>query len=234
MSISRYYPRIERVILTEDWYACTWVTGILEAYDIQTKQTYPQGPVEFDQNNSASFTVALYDPGGIITWELIAREDDNGELFVPSGSIVTCWQPEDSPDGHWEPLAFGSPCELSSSESSESESSSEESASGSEESASGSESEEASSIGAERCWIGEPEYGGGLPYHKQPNKIDAPYATCGTIYVGTVTCGLAVDDAGHVIGWWNRTGAWFSPWGYAEPNQAGGVGIAATHQPYET
>ena len=109
---SRHYPRIERVILTQDWYACGWATGTRTAYDDESKKVYPQGPLDDPINNPdlASFTFVLYDPDGMITWSMAAKEDRGRPVYIPAGYTVKVYQPEDSLDGHWEFLSAGEPC----------------------------------------------------------------------------------------------------------------------------
>ena len=112
MPINRYYPRIERVILTADWHACEWSSGTRTAYDLETMQVYPQGPLDnkYNTDDDASFSLTLYDPDGKVNWELAAQADDIGDLYLPKGTTCTVWQPEDSPDGHWELLHAGETC----------------------------------------------------------------------------------------------------------------------------
>lgn len=111
---SRYYPRIERVILTQDWYACGWATGTRTAYDDETKNIYPQGnlvdPVASADPDMESYTFVLFDPDGIINGELMAVADDDGALYLPAGLTAKIYQPEDSHDGHWELVNSGQMC----------------------------------------------------------------------------------------------------------------------------
>ena len=113
--VSRYYPRIERVIITQDWYACGWATGTRTAYDDESKQVYPQGNLVDPFNPSedpdlASYTFVLFDPDGIIIGEALAVADEDGALYLPAGLTAKIYQPEDVQDGHWELVNSGQTC----------------------------------------------------------------------------------------------------------------------------
>jgi|3_EtaG_2_1085321.scaffolds.fasta_scaffold46888_2 hypothetical protein len=78
-----------------------------------------------------------------------------------------------------------------------------------------------SSIGgtytADEIWIEESS--------SQFNHL-APFTatTTGTTtnyYVGAMGCGIAIDECGHLMGWWGDDGTWYSPFGFSEPS--GGV-----------
>ena len=92
-------PQPVRVLLQADWYACDTATGIL---------------MTLDTNNNPLQTGTTYnldDPFGMVTWDLAAQPDEDGDLRIPSGFYVEVWQPPDVSDGHWELLHGGQNCQ---------------------------------------------------------------------------------------------------------------------------
>ncbi len=134
------YPipvRIARVLLVDDWYACSGANGTFLNYVVGNTQDDLENNPGRQLVNSQD-PLWLYDPSGVINGMLLATEDADGVLRLSAGTPVTCWQPIDSLDGHWEPLAAGALCSVGSgSEGSE------------EEGSEGSESSEESSGGPE-------------------------------------------------------------------------------------
>ena len=111
MSTSRYYPRISRVILTNDWYAGGWSTGTVLAYDNFNQSINPQGPTSNPNGdpNYGFYTLTLYDPGKVIEGTLFeaAQYSVTGGWYLPMGTECQVYQPEDAADGHWELINAG-------------------------------------------------------------------------------------------------------------------------------
>ena len=209
--------RIARVRLDEDWPACGSAAAKLLDWWPDDYDDRAAGGVYVHDDGVG---VLCRDPAGLIEWSLAAMQGGStGGWYIPAGWYCTVWRPEDAFDGHWEFLAAGKTCEGSSGseESGSEESGSEES--GSEESGSG----EcpcicADLVPADACWIG---CDADKIVHLTPLDTKVP-ADCAVRWdpganCPDATCGLSVDDAGHVIGWWDHTGAWYSPWNIPQP-----------------
>jgi hypothetical protein len=68
---------------------------------------------------------------------------------------------------------------------------------------------------AEKCWVGVDA--DGIHVHKTPLSFVTeanPAAAYNTI---RSNCGLSFDDAGHLVGWYDGSNAWTSPWGLPAP-----------------
>ena len=89
----RGYP-ILKVILIEDWYACSSTVALLYYLTETSRQPIP-----------------LNDPSGLITWDLAAVEDEGGDLYLPAGTICLVTRPQDAFDGHYELLHTGQACQ---------------------------------------------------------------------------------------------------------------------------
>ena len=100
--------RIARVILSQDWYSGRAAFGTVGAYC---------GPVDRSSLLPAvGSVVMLDDPAGLIAGDngaIQQRDPTNlffGEFYFPASAYdgsgqqnyLTCWQPYDTPDGHWE------------------------------------------------------------------------------------------------------------------------------------
>lgn len=100
--------RVTRVKLLEDWYACKSAPACITSWFPRSHtDNYDAG--ELTANDSRR--VVCRDPAGVIVWQLgSVQDDDTGEWYIPSGWYCTVWQPEDSLDGHWEPLQASESC----------------------------------------------------------------------------------------------------------------------------
>jgi hypothetical protein len=109
-----FTQRILRVVLSNDWYACDWSNGTVQAYDLMAQNVLPIGPTDsntvFEDQSAASYSLTLFDADGIITGELLAQQDPDGEFYLPAGTNCKVYLPEDSQDGHWELVAPGTSC----------------------------------------------------------------------------------------------------------------------------
>lgn len=196
------FEDIIRVKLTADWYACKSSTGRIQIASADANDP----ATAFD----SGYELTVYDPLGVIKNDFLALTSSSSggvpEWYIPAGSYAYVKRFADN--NAWEPLRFMPGCGGSSSSSSSSSSGSSSSSSGSSSSSSG--------VSGGRCWIGT---NAGLVAHKRPHTTTEDYADCSLVHVGLPGCGMAVDDAGHVLGWWSWSNVWFSPWGIAEPPQ---------------
>lgn len=103
-------PRLSlRVRLLSNWYACATSTGQLQELSASNvlQDAYP------------AQVLSLNDPAGLINGFLLAREDSQGNLFLPQGMTVEVSLPEDawidsSINEYFEPIAPGSNCQTGS------------------------------------------------------------------------------------------------------------------------
>lgn len=72
-------------------------------------------------------------------------------------------------------------------------------------------------VNGDNVWISYLKAGNKV-VHLRPSTVTG--AADASIHKLQTTCGIGLDDAGHVIGAWNDFATWISPWGLGEP--AGG------------
>lgn len=73
---------------------------------------------------------------------------------------------------------------------------------------------ESPSTSAEKCWVGILD---GVPFHKTPDCEANEEASCESYYRVQYSCGSVFDDAGHLVGGFNGSNVWSSPWDIADP-----------------